>query len=364
MGVKSLPTGELASGPPALPPAPGRHLGAPQRSREALGLASNGFSRFGPHMELAVSHLRAGEDELAAPAFHRAYQAWRALPRQHKQRYDGAQLLSLWGQCLFRLGHVAPAQQCWIEALTLVPDDATLRLLLRTVLQCAGPETCQTILREARERLVPGAAQLWHQYLCDEAKPEPLRGSHAVPQEQAAQVRSVPAPTEQSALAIMADVANLDLSCSDQYGPGHRPDYGRLLHWANRHGPLRACMAFVPNIPQTLAVRDHLHKAGFEVDSLRPKRSHGRLSANADTAMASYAVRWASDPQVGRLELWTGDGDFLRVREAVQNAWPNVHVVFRSFDVGTALGIRQLGRSWQPIGWQFVEPVRRFRYHR
>ena len=156
------------------------------------------------------------------------------------------------------------------------------------------------------------------------------------------------------AIAVMADVANLDMVCQDQYGAGRRLDYGRLLARARRHGPLQAPIAFVPDIPETLDVRRDLAHAGFEIDLKRPKRSHGRLVANADTAMAAAAVRWASDPQVGRVELWTGDGDFLKVREVVGEAWPDVAVTFRSFEVGTAGTIRRLGADWMSIGPEYL----------
>jgi hypothetical protein len=37
------------------------------------------------------------------------------------------------------------------------------------------------------------------------------------------------------------------------------------------------------------------------------------------------------------------------VREAVGQAWPEVQVIFRSFEIGTAAGIRELEDAWQPI---------------
>lgn len=154
----------------------------------------------------------------------------------------------------------------------------------------------------------------------------------------------------------MADVANLDMVCRDQYGFGRRLDYGQLLRVAERLGPIRAKIAFVPDIPETLAVRQHLAQVGFEMDLKRPKRSNGRLVANADTAMAAAAVRWASDALTGRVELWTGDGDFLKVREVVAQTWPEVGVAFRSFEVGTAADIRRLGEDWIPIGSEYLQP--------
>ena len=101
-------------------------------------------------------------------------------------------------------------------------------------------------------------------------------------------------------------------------------------------------------------MRRELARAGFEIDLKQPKVSHGRLEANADTAMAAAAVRWASDPAVSRVELWTGDGDFVKVREVVANAWPRVAVTFRSFEVGTAWAIRRLGRDWMRIGPEYL----------
>ena len=66
------------------------------------------------------------------------------------------------------------------------------------------------------------------------------------------------------------------------------------------------------------------------------------------------AVRWASDPAVGRVELWTGDGDFVKVREVVAAAWPKVAVTFRSFEAGTAWAIRRLGHAWTRIGPEYL----------
>jgi hypothetical protein len=153
----------------------------------------------------------------------------------------------------------------------------------------------------------------------------------------------------------MADVANLDLVCADQFGYGRRLEYGRLLRAAGRYGSVPVKIAFVPDMPETLAIREHLARVGFEIDLKRPKRSHGRLEANADTAMAAAAVRWATDAEVGRVELWTGDGDFLKVREVVGHARPEVTVAFRSFEVGTAAGIRRLGADWSPIGPGYLQ---------
>ena len=66
-------------------------------------------------------------------------------------------------------------------------------------------------------------------------------------------------------------------------------------------------------------------------------------------------MRWASDPGIGRVELWTGDGDFLKVQEVIDQTWCDVAVVFRSFEVGTAVAIRRLGDGWEPIGPQYLQ---------
>jgi hypothetical protein len=80
------------------------------------------------------------------------------------------------------------------------------------------------------------------------------------------------------------------------------------------------------------------------------------MSANADAVMAACTVRWASDPHIGRLELWTGDGDFLAVRDVVNQAWPRVQIIFRSLELGTAAGIRHLGDAWIPIQGESLQP--------
>jgi hypothetical protein len=54
------------------------------------------------------------------------------------------------------------------------------------------------------------------------------------------------------------------------------------------------------------------------------------------------------------VELWTGDGDFLRVYDAIQQAWPEVTVLFRSFETGTAMGIQALEEAWLPINVRYV----------
>jgi hypothetical protein len=106
----------------------------------------------------------------------------------------------------------------------------------------------------------------------------------------------------------------------------------------------------VPDLPDTLPVREHLAAASFTVYLHSPKRSHGRITANADAVMAAWAVRWAGSGEVGRVELWTGDGDFLAVRDVIRQGWPAVTVAFRSFPVGTAANIQRLGEDWAPIG--------------
>jgi hypothetical protein len=153
---------------------------------------------------------------------------------------------------------------------------------------------------------------------------------------------------------VLADVANLDMVCRDQYGFNTRLHYGQLLRSVQAQGNVRVRLAFVPDIPQTLTTRYHLRHHGFTLDLLRPKYRHGRLSANADTAMAAFAVRWASAPTIQQVELWTGDGDFLRVYDAIQQAWPEVTVLFRSFEVGTAMGIQVLEEAWLPISARYV----------
>ncbi len=59
--------------------------------------------------------------------------------------------------------------------------------------------------------------------------------------------------------------------------------------------------------------------------------------------------RWAGEPGVGRVELWTGDGDFLPVR-ACAGRPGRMTVAFRSFPVGTAAEMQRLGTDWMPIG--------------
>jgi len=166
----------------------------------------------------------------------------------------------------------------------------------------------------------------------------------------------VKSPGQASAhsVAVLADVANLDMVCRDQYGIDRRLHYGQLLQSTRIHGHVRVKLAFVPDIPQTMVTQYHLQQCGFSLDLLRPKYRHGRRVANADTAMAAFAVRWASETSVQRVELWTGDGDFLRVYDAIQQAWPAVTVVFRSFEVGTATGIQALEGAWLPIAERYV----------
>ncbi|MDD3828908.1 MAG: NYN domain-containing protein [Anaerolineae bacterium] len=326
-----------------------------------------------PLLAVAAGHLRAGELLEALPVFRWAYLAWQRGSGDHPARaYDGAKILALWGECLHRLGAPRQALERWLWALAVVPDAETLARLVRTVERNGDGEAYQTMVQEARRRDLPGAAAL-PQHLreaqaaggasegaprdgalqaTDPAPRTPTRNRAALPADPAPSVTgSHLAP---AGVAVMADVSNLDLVCRDQYGPGRRLDYGRLLACARHHGPLRAQIAFVPDMFETLAVRRELARAGFEIDLKQPKVSHGRLEANADTAMAAAAVRWASDPAVSRVELWTGDGDFVKVREVVANAWPRVAVTFRSFEVGTAWAIRRLGRDWMRIGPEYL----------
>jgi hypothetical protein len=317
--------------------------GAPEIEKLAGWLAvGQRMGHYKPLLEVAASHLRAGDWLEALPVFRWAYQAWRGAPEiGPRHNHDGVKLLALWGECLYRLNHPDAAGKRWLRALDLVRDVETLTRLARIIERTEADLEYQSVLEEAVRRGLPGAAMQWERWrriqaMADEEAPDDAR----------------PAPSQAPAgadLAVMADVANLDMVCGEQYGYGRRLDYGRLLRAAEAHSSARVKIAFVPDIPETLDVRERLQQAGFQVDLQRPKRSHGRMVANADTAMASFAVRWASDPAVGRLELWSGDGDFLRVRDAVRQAWPEVEVIFRSFEIGTATGIRQLGKAWHPI---------------
>jgi hypothetical protein len=226
--------------------------------------------------------------------------------------------------------------------------------------QLGAVDACRAVLDEARRLKLDGAEALWQRRqqadrrggASDEQSRivlPPGDAGTAGAMTSGAMTSPLQAGDEMG-VAVMADVANLDLLCGEQYGYHRQLDYGRLAQDAAQHGPLRAKVAFVPDIPETQAVRAHLAKTGFEIDLKRPKRSHGRFVANADTAMAATAVRWAAQGQVHRLELWTGDGDFCKVREVVREAWPEVHVVFRSLDAGTAVAIRRLGEDWIEIG--------------
>ncbi|HRU94232.1 MAG TPA: NYN domain-containing protein [Anaerolineae bacterium] len=308
-----------------------------------------------PLLEVAGSHWRAGELETALPVFRWAYGSWRAAMETTPAYYtDGVKLLGQWGACLYQLDEPFEAQGRWLQALALIADEDALRRLAHIIEESgAAFETYGMILEQAVHRSLPGAVNLWQRY----QRLQALAAAPAAPETAADEPENTPA-TGAREVILLADVANLDMVCREQYGYDHQLDYARLVRAATRCGPIPVKLAFVPDIPETLAARERLAAAGFTVDLLSPKRSHGRIVANADTAMAAYAVRWASHPEVGRVELWTGDGDFLCVREAIQQAWPEVAVVFRSFETGTASGIQRLGTDWLPIAAEYVSSFR------
>lgn len=333
-----------------------REIGLPSKDVRIAGWLAVG-RRPGDHtllLELAESYLRSGDHAEALPLLRWAYNAWLdggGFVGPHTG--DGMLLLAQQGVCLYHLAQEDEARRCWLLALNQVRTPEELSFLLR-VIEGSGAQHDRALIAEQAELRELGAPQL--QTL--EEKAVPRRGGHilAHPEREHTVV--------ERAVAVFADVANLDMVCREQYGYGYRLDYGQLLQSTQACGPFKVRLAFVPEIPQTRAVRAHLLASGFEVDLLRPKRSHGRRVANADTAMAAYAVRWAGDPEVGRIELWTGDGDFLRVREAITQAWPEVDVAFRSFEAGTATGIRLLGEDWEPIDPAYLlwEEQLAFRY--
>lgn len=359
-----------------------RQAGAGREVEKLAGWLSVGHQPddYAALIDVAAGHLRAGELLEAVPVFRWAYQVWRAASvAGPAHRYDGTKLLALWGECLYRLGQPADARERWQWALALVPDGETLSRLARTVARAGAMVQYEELVAEACRRSLPGAGALpalatssrsWRhspsstgQMGSDigdgpkaalplpvpvepEAGPQPLLPRPQPPATGGAHGKSV---------AVMADVANLDMVCRDQYGPGWRLDYGRLLRAAAQHGPLGTRIAFVPDLYETRAVRQHLAEVGFDLDLKRPKRWHGRIVANADTAMAASAVRWAGSGQVGRLELWTGDGDFCKVREVIGQAWPEVTVAFRSFEAGTSGDIRRLGEDWSAIGPEYLQ---------
>lgn len=300
-----------------------------------------------PLLEVASSTLRAGEPMEALPLFRWAYRLWRnGENTDPRHSFDGVKLFALWGECLFHLQEVEKARQCWLHAIKLVQDELTLAQLARVIERCGAQDECRQVLEQARLLGLPGAASLWERQqrlwtTCSETTKidsPPVQSSPDAPE-----------------VVVLADTANLDMVCQEQYGYHCRLDYARLLQVAAQHGPIHVKMAFVPNVPETIPTREHLNEVGFVVDLVQPKRSHGRVVANADTAMAAFAVRWAGDPKVGRLELWSGDGDFVRVRDLVCQTWPHVSVVFRSFEAGTAASIRCLGQDWEAIGAQFLQ---------
>ena len=338
-----------------------RQTGAAPDIEKLAGWLSVGqqLGRYKPLLEVAASHLRAGDLLDALPAFRWAYQTWQAAGPAGgglAYRYDGAKLLALWGECLYRLDEPDQARERWLWCLAVIPDAETLTRLARTMERAGAAVEGEQVLAEAVRRRLPGAEALWQRCQRLASTPNRLPGPHAIGEEDNAEpaIQNRQSKVQNPQVAVMADVANLDLVCGDQYGLGRRLDYGRLLQVAGRHGPVQARVAFVPDIPETLAVREHLAEAGFDIELKRPKRSHGRIVADADAAIAASAVRWASGGRVGRLELWTGDGDLLAVRQVIGQAWPEVTVAFRSFEVGTAGEIRRLGADWAPIGPEYL----------
>lgn len=296
-----------------------------------------------PILEVAAGHLRAGELLEALPVFRWAFYQWQTVPAEAPARCrDGLKLLALWGECLFRLGQPAGAQDKWLAALALITDAEMLGRLAQVIERTGAGAEYEAVLTAARNHGTPGAEALWvrRQRLNElppwEGDPQPTLDAAS--------------PVDAPGVAVLADVANLELGCGDQFGYGRRLDYGRLLGAAGRSGPVRVKVAFVPDLPDTLPVREHLAGAGFSVELQRPKRSHGRIAANVDAALGAAAARWAGEPGIGRVELWTGDGDFLPVRALLRQTWPQVTVAFRSFPVGTAAEMQRLGMDWTPIG--------------
>lgn len=75
-----------------------------------------------PLLEVAASHLHAGDLLEALLVFRWAYRAWLSTSGGHPaRRSDGTKLLALWGECLYRLGQPAEAQERWLWALDVVP---------------------------------------------------------------------------------------------------------------------------------------------------------------------------------------------------------------------------------------------------
>ena len=296
-----------------------------------------------PLLEVAASHLRAGDTMEALPVFRWAYHTWRtSTPPRAAHRRDGLKLLALWGECLFRLGEHREAERRWLPALSLVAGEDDMVYLARVIERTGSTEEYRTVIEAAVRQRLPGAGS-------QDRRRERIMTATLDAEARSPLMEQEGRPGRGPGIAVLADVANLDMVCRDQYGQDRRPDYGHLLQLARSAGTVRVKSAYVPDLPETLAVRQHLAAEGFAVDLLQPKRQRGRWVANADTAMASFAVRWASDPLIGCIEMWTGDGDFLRTRDAIREAWPQVRVVFRSFEHGTAAGIRQLAEDWQPV---------------
>ncbi len=300
-----------------------------------------------PLLEVAAGHLRAGELLEALPVFRWAYYQWQGAPAEAPGRQsDGRKLFALWGECLQRLGQPVGAQDKWLHALQLVSDAEALTRLARVIERTGAATAYEAVLTAARDLALPGADALWQRW---------QRLTAAPPWEELDEPAPAAAPAADApGVAVLADVANLELVCGDQFGYGRRLDYGRLLAAAERLGPVRARVAFVPDLPDTLPVREHLAQVGFKIELQRPKRSHGRIAANADAAMGAAAARWASEPGIGRVELWTGDGDFLPVRALLRQIWPHVTVAFRGFLAGTAAEIQRLEADWAAIGPQYL----------
>ena len=315
-------------------------------------------SHYQPLLELADAQVRAGEWHEALPILHWAKQRWQASPPAPGRRSDGLRLLTLWGECLHRTGDGMAAQQTWLAALGLVRSADELQRLARAIEQTGAGRAYGVVLAQARLRALPSAHALGlyrqggpcaREMAAGEGFPTTVQPS-SVP------AQAGPGLPRAGTVCVLADVANLELVCRDQHGWGRRLDYGRLLDAAGQQGEVKVRLAFVPELPETEEVRRHLQACSFRVELIRPKHSSGRIQADADAALAAAAVRWASDPNVACVEIWSGDRDLLAARTMIAEAWPHVQVRFRSFEAGTAAGIRQLGEGWQPISTGFLVP--------
>lgn len=134
-------------------------------------------------------------------------------------------------------------------------------------------------------------------------------------------------------IAVLIDGSNFSAAAKQI---GYRPDYKKILDYYSLQGELAGAYYFTALPPKEIItslrkVTDYLQTNGWRVITKEYKTYDGIIKGNMDVEIAVKAMQISS--RIDNLILFSGDGDFRSMVEAVQDMTVHVTAVsIHSYD--------------------------------